>query len=118
MASTIRGTDNFDSSRTGAKGVSLKNVTADRALGVTYTNTTDRERLVYVRLSTGTMAFTVAGVLLNAEEIATVTLSESNGASFTNSPQTLVFRVLPGGTYRVRASSGIAIINSWWEEGE
>lgn len=116
MTTIIRGSDNFDTARVGALGLTRQNVTAQRALGVTYTNATDREILVYVRVSTGTLAQTVVGVLLDSEEVLHMTLSEFNGTAWTNFPGTLVFRVLPGGTYRVRASQGVALINSWWEE--
>ena len=87
-------------------GQTRQNLTGSRALGVTYTNSTDRPRLVSIIMNVGagqSFSFLIDGVLH---------LSSGNAAtSATGQPMEVV--VFPGETYQV-SGSGISI--SKWSE--
>lgn len=81
-------------------GQTWQNVT--RAMNTTYTNTTGRPILVFACVSgSNTGGAASVRVLVNAVEMGTAILTESNGASWNNGRQTFSFAVPPGQTYRI-----------------
>ena len=124
MATTIRGSDNFDTNNVATQteldvvdgqllgvGQTWQNVTASRSAGVTYTNTTGKPIIV----SAG--ADRSAGIY-NYKMIATIDglsvnfAQSSNEVGNTSAGGTIV--IPTGSTYKITSSNSNAI--DWWFE--
>ena len=106
MASTIRGSDNFDSAvKSGlGEGQTWQDVTSSRALGTTYTNSTGR---------------TIA-VIFNYYNVHQLSVFINENFLFTNGDASgyncsSMFLVSNGDTYRVSIASGNPLTVTWKE---
>lgn len=90
-----------------AWGQSYQDVTANRIIGTTYTNSTGRPILVIIAISQGTTGVT-------AVDVDGVQISRVN-PSATGEIGTFYFVVPNGSTYNLRAVSGSRTIFSWVE---
>lgn len=106
MPSTIRGSDNFDSLIHQGIGVNQtwQDVTASRAYGVTYTNTTGKPIQFTLKPGSGTGYISL---LVNGIEVGYATVG--SGVLVTGTAI-----VPPGATYRANIISGSTVI-SWPE---
>ena len=111
MASTIRGSDNFDSGITSKPlgvGQTWQDVKASRAVGVTYTNTTGRPIVVSASCATNAVAFirmVVDGVVVSGEYQSTI------------SAETFIAAIVPAGsTYEVQVTGGTPAVPYTWSE--
>lgn len=104
MASTIRGSNNFDSAW--GNGQTWQDVTASRALGTTYTNSTGAPIMLYYGgvcgASNSNITVTIGGVAMYAVAFANNYFSGGN------------YIIPSGATYSVSASASIS--TNYWRE--
>jgi len=86
-----------------------------RALGATITNTTGRPIQVSVRCGSSANSSNQVGLTIDSILVATATTSESNGAAYGGSAQTLTGVVPAGSTYGVANTAGTSTITAWVE---
>jgi len=109
MPTTLRGNDNFDSGAVLGVGQTWQNLTASRAYGTTYTNSTGRPILVSTYSTYGSpqsLVATVSGV--------TVVRSESVVPGTSQNCQ-VQFIVPAGATYSVAQTGGGVSLSGWAE---
>jgi len=107
MASTIRGSDNFDSANLLGVGQMWQDMSASRAAYTDYTNNTGRPISVHVACSMngGRLRMTIGGVILDGSDIN----AAGEGSTIT--------AIVPDATiYRIDGfGSSIATVDSWVE---
>ncbi len=121
MAMTIDGTAGItypDGAVQPTAGVGInqtwQNVTASRASGTTYTNTSGRPIEIIVRASgTSTVNAGSLNVIVSGLTLGVCTLSESNGTQWNGLTQTISVIVPNGATYSCTVTNGT--INQWAE---
>lgn len=97
-------------------GQTRQDVTGSRSIGVTYTNTTGRRIKVWACVAgANTGGACGAGINVDGALIASVTTSESNGASWGPLVQALFAEVPPGSTYAVANTTLTNSLSSWRE---
>lgn len=107
MASTIRGSDNFDSGW--GNGQTWQSVTGSRASGTTYTNTTGKP----IQVSICVVLFTTTAVYNNFYVNGVlVSRPVQDGGAVAASTDTICAIVPNGATYQF---TGTSTINSWAE---
>ena len=108
MASTIRGSDNFDSGYMLGVGQTWQDVKASRALGTTYTNNTGKPIMVCIcLLSAGTAFYGI-----NVNGVRAIAL-QNNVAAYRSNASVLV---PAGATYDCTIIGGnTASIDTWSE---
>jgi hypothetical protein len=107
--STIQGAGG--NALTGMNGQTWQDMTASRALGTTYTNTTPKEIEIFITLnvnSASNATLTLNGISTGASAIY------ANTASTSSLP--ISFRIPSGNTYLLAISSGTPSINKWLEK--
>lgn len=90
-------------------GNSRLDVTSSRALGTTYTNTSDALKMVSVQVKLVTPSASVA-LFEGSSGIYSI---ESLGGS--NQILTMTGIILPGRTYRVQGSNSVVVVQKWVE---
>ncbi|MGV8917850.1 MAG: hypothetical protein ACOH2R_08630 [Pseudomonas sp.] len=105
-AAAVSGKDLTTFDQSFGLGQTWQNLTASRALGTTYTNTTGKSIVLFVSANTNAFSnlrFTVNGNLFYGSD-------QSSG--YNNS---LMIVVPPGGTYTAAMGAGTQVLSYWWE---
>lgn len=106
MPSYIRGNDNFDSANILGQGQTWQNVTASRAKGVTYTNTTGKPIMVDI----STYVYADSGVYFIINGVNQGVIVSQSGAAGVGGSMALI--VPNGNTY---STSGEGAVSTWFE---
>lgn len=89
-------------------GQTWQDVTASRALGVTYTNSTGRAIQIGPQLAAG--AGTIANLLINGVVVNQLGSPQANGQLAG------LYPIIPNGaTYSIAQAAGTLSISKWWE---
>jgi len=102
----------------GGVGQSYQDVTASRALGVTYTNSTGRMIEVSVWIGGGVAAGSASYVTgtVDGIDMYFATNTDQNGDGYNNPPMCITMRVKAGSTYKAYATlTGWQSLNKWVE---
>ena len=97
-------------------GQTRQDVIGSRSIGTTYTNTTGRRIKIWVSIA-GASSGGACGASINVDgaQMANLTTSESNGASWNSLVQVLFAEVPPGSTYSVTNSALTNSLTGWRE---
>ncbi len=95
-------------------GQTWQNVTASRALGTTYTNSTGKPLMVCAVCSSGASASAVT-VTNGGITSAAISTSESGYTQYNNNPRMISIIVKSGDSYSIQSGGGSPNIQSWHE---